>query len=236
MFRHTVKPLPGTVDLYYANMDDPLLDVAVLAGLLSAEERERAARFRFERHRRHYVIGRSALRGLLGSLLDCDPADLPLLTESEGKPVVPGGVAFNVSHSAEHLLIGIAHEGRLGVDVELKKSIPDAMDLACGNFADDEVAVLEMLSASERSEAFLRIWTRKESLLKALGKGLSMPLNQVSMQSGEGQNNQLMNSRNDSIDPRQWCVRSVGLRDDLEVAVAWDRPDFASRVIRRNEA
>ncbi|MCU0735566.1 MAG: 4'-phosphopantetheinyl transferase superfamily protein [Methylotetracoccus sp.] len=217
-------------------MDDPLLDVVRLAGLLSAGERERAAGFRFERHRRRYVIGRAALRGVLGTLVDCDPAALPLLTESGGKPALRCGPAFNVSHSEEHLVIGIAHEGRLGVDAEVKKSIPDAMELANGSFADDEIAVLETLSASERSEAFLKIWTRKESLLKALGTGLSMPLNQVSMQSGEGQGNQLISSRSGSVDPRRWWVRSVGLRDDLEVAVAWDRPDFSCRVIQRDDA
>jgi 4'-phosphopantetheinyl transferase len=126
-------------------------------------------------------------------------------------------------------LIGITAEGRLGVDIEVKKPIPDALGLARMHFADEEVAALCGLSAEELGAAFLRIWTRKESLLKALGTGLSLPLDRVSMKVDAAQGNLLKSSTVTAIDPLLWCVRCAHLHDELEAAVALDQPDFTCR-------
>jgi 4'-phosphopantetheinyl transferase len=220
------SPLPATVDLYYANLDARSWDGTVLAVSLSEAEWARATRFRFERDRRRFVAGRAVLRHLLAALADCSPADLDISTGYAGKPETECGPAFNVSHSGGHLLIGLAAGGQLGVDIERKISMADMLELARGHFSIPEIATLESLPREERSAAFLRIWTRKEALLKALGAGLSMQLESVTMNDAVGCGNCLSSTSLDSVDPAGWCVKSVAVADGLEAAVAWDRPHF----------
>jgi 4'-phosphopantetheinyl transferase len=225
------EPRSGCVDLYYLDMDSPAFDISLLMHLLSPDELARAERFRFDRHRSRFVVGRAALRRLLADLTDSKPAEIALVADAAGKPALPGaGPAFNLSHSEQHLLIGIAVEGRVGVDVEVRKEVGDAMDLARRYFSQEEHAALAALPAEERSAAFLRVWTRKESLLKALGIGLSMPLDRVSMEVHAARGNLFKSCRIDSLDPRQWCVRSARVHDDLEAAVALDQENFTCRL------
>ncbi len=222
--------LPGIVDLYYADMDDPALDLERLGRSLSPQEWTRANGYRFDLHRRRFIVGRGALRHLLSDLTGCDASELTLFAGPMGKPATPSGPVFNVSHGEQHLLIGIAAEGRLGVDVEVRKDIGDAMDLARCHFCAEEIAALGGLSQEQLSATFLRIWTRKESLLKALGVGLALSLDSVSMDADAGHGNRLRRSDIPQIDPLQWSVQSVEWHPHLEASVAWDQPDFNCRL------
>lgn len=223
-------PLPGIVDLYYADMDDPSLDTTALGRSLSLQEQARAKRYRFDLHRRRFIIGRGALRYLLSDVIGCDASELTLVAQPAGKPAICAGPAFNVSHSEQHLLIGIAAEGRLGVDIEVRREHDDAMALARCHFCAEEIAALEAFPPEQLSAAFLRIWTRKESLLKALGVGLSQSLDGISVDAGTGQGNCLRRSGIDQIDPHLWSVQSFDCHPCLEASVAWDQPNFACRL------
>lgn len=211
-------------------MDEPSLDVPALAAVLAPRELERAARFRFELHRRRYIVAWAGLRSLLGTLLGQAPGKLPLAYEPAGKPVLPGGPAFSLAHSENCLLIGIAGNGRLGVDIELRRPVPDTMSLARGNFSDEELRALAVLPPEHRSAAFLRVWTRKEALLKAVGTGLLLRPALVSVGVEDVSGNVLRSSASDSIDVRHWGVRSVQLSTGQEAAVAWDRSEFSWRI------
>ncbi|EGV18539.1 4'-phosphopantetheinyl transferase family protein [Thiocapsa marina] len=230
MFWTPFTPASGTVDLYYADMDDSSLDVERITSVLSDQELARANAFRDHVHRRRFMIGRGALRGLLGNLMDKNPAALDVrVGKPFGKPDVLGGPAFNLSHSDGHLLIGIAPEGRLGVDVEVARQVVDVMALARDCCSAQERIGLLKLDPEDRSHAFLRIWTLKESLLKAIGTGLSAPPNQVSMALSHLEGSQLVDSNTNAIGPAFWCVRAVELTEGLIAAVSWDRTDFALR-------
>ncbi len=225
-----LTPASGTVDLYYGDMDDSRLDIGRLACVLSDQELARAEAFRNRSHRRRFIIGRGALRCLLADLMDTHPAALGILEGKPfGKPAVVGGPAFNLSHSEAHLLIGIAPEGRLGIDVEVARQVADVMNLARDCCSAQETLGLLKLDPPDRSLAFLRIWTLKESLLKAIGTGLSVPPNQVSMALSQLDGSLLIDSNTDTIRPECWCVRAVELIEDLIAAVSWDRRDFVLR-------
>lgn len=154
---------------------------ATLWHLLSDEERQRAEKFRFPKHRRRYVIARANLRRLLAERLRIAPRDVELTLNGYGKPrlaSVHGSVDldFNLSHS-EGLAVYAFTSGRaVGVDVELIRQIPDADDLAGSFFSPGEIAALRALPPDRRSLAFLACWTRKEAFIKAVGLGLSCPL------------------------------------------------------------
>jgi 4'-phosphopantetheinyl transferase len=140
---------------------------------LSADELERAGRFRVEHARRAFVACRSALRRVLGERLGVAPAALTFTLSAHGRPSVAGGrVSFNVSHSGEVGLIAVADgERRIGVDVEQVRTTTDIEALAERFFHPEEAAAI-----AGRRDAFFRCWTKKEAVVKAIGQGLSHPL------------------------------------------------------------
>jgi 4'-phosphopantetheinyl transferase len=157
------------------------IDPGPLARLLSADESERAERFAFERDRRRYIVARARLRQLLGERLGAAPESLRFVYKPHGKPALarcPGqrDLRFNVSHCSEVAAYAFAEGRELGVDVEEVRELADADDIAMRFFSRRERAAYMRLSVRERPQGFFNCWTRKEAFIKALGEGLSHPL------------------------------------------------------------
>lgn len=160
--------------------------------LLCEMERARAARYRFERDRRRFVIARGSLRKLLGAELGVNPRSIALEYGTYGKPRLGGACAesrlhFNVSHSRDLAIIAISHGHEIGVDVEALHSLKDADNIALQFFSAREHLEYSRVRRDEKMAAFFNCWTRKEALVKALGEGLSHPLHtfDVSLAPGE---------------------------------------------------
>ncbi len=144
--------------------------------LLSAAEQTRLARFHFADHRRRYQIGHGALRTILGAYLGIDATAVQFTQGPRGKPYLTGkGPFFNLSHSGKLAVIGIANV-ELGLDVEKIRHLESLTEIARKHFSTSEFAALDALAGDAREMAFYRCWTRKEAYIKALGEGLSMPL------------------------------------------------------------
>ena len=145
--------------------------------LLDDEEHARWERYPYAGPRRQFLLCRAALRVVLCEELGCGNEQLALPTTEDGKPWAtvdgaPAAISFSVSHSGPHGLIAIASEGRLGVDVEEfapRRNLDLLMDGVLGEAEKDDVASSE---GTERLRSFFRLWTMKEALLKAHGKGL----------------------------------------------------------------
>jgi 4'-phosphopantetheinyl transferase len=169
------------VEIVSVRLDAPAEVSAALWQLLSRDERQRADRFRYVVHRRRYIVARASLRQLLAERLHVAPCAVELVESSYGKPrLAPvhdsAGLEFNLSHS-EALAVYAFTSGRVvGIDVELNRQIPDADDLAKCFFSSKETAALRAFPLDRHSQAFLACWTRKEAFVKALGLGLSCPL------------------------------------------------------------
>ncbi len=143
--------------------------------LLRPDEHDRAARLRDPRDRERYMGCRSALRALLGECLECDPRSIELVRGKHGRPELgpDQAVQFNVTHSGDLGLIAIATSAPLGVDVEARREMKNALPLARRYLTPAECAEVESADETTRSEIFLRCWTRKEALLKSAGDGLT---------------------------------------------------------------
>lgn len=142
--------------------------------LLCALERERAARFVFEIHRRRFVAARASLRRVLGHCLDRDPAGLAFDYTDRGRPILrasPPDFDFNLAHSGDLALLALSSR-RVGVDVEQLRDMANALAIARRFFSPREVAALKRLPEDERRHGFFNAWTRKEALIKAVGAGL----------------------------------------------------------------
>jgi len=168
------------VHVWKAPLDDSSGMQRVLEGTLSSDERERADRFHFNCHRDRFVRARGVLRWLLADYLGVEPTALAFTYSSYGKPRLGGvhasRIAFNVSHSEDLALFAFSRRGEIGVDVEAIRSLSDRDSLAHQLFCAGEVESLGRLRGELKDDAFFTCWTRKEAYVKALGEGLSRPL------------------------------------------------------------
>ena len=153
--------------------------VAALGRVLNTEETERVARFQFAHLRDSFVIAHGILRFLLGRYLKIDPAKIQFSFNSKGKPAATegNGLKFNMSHSGGLTVIALAMECEIGVDVEKIRPLSDMLRIAERYFCQEEAAELRSLPSDERENGFFCCWTRKEAYIKAIGAGLSAPLN-----------------------------------------------------------
>lgn len=151
----------------------PLGDAGPWLLLLTDGERQRAERFRLPRIRDQFVAARGRLRSLLAGYLNLDPHTVPILYADGGKPYLPTEWAlhFNVSHT-DGLAVFAIGRSRVGVDVERVRTVPDAEGLVTRFFTTRECRQFLALPPPARPAAFLRAWTRKEAVLKAIGRGV----------------------------------------------------------------
>ncbi len=149
--------------------------LASLAKLLSQDERDRANRFHFEKDRVAYIAAHGGLRRILAAYFTCDPEDVCFRDGPNGKPAVDG-IQFNLSHSADLAVVAVTEDRELGVDVERVDPSRADQNVAERFFSPYEVSLLRTLPPGQQTEAFFNCWTRKEAYLKAIGLGLSVPL------------------------------------------------------------
>jgi 4'-phosphopantetheinyl transferase len=156
----------------FAPLDLPSAEVETLSRLLSPDERERAARFVFERDRRRYVAARGTLRRLLGAELGVDAAAIEFRYGPNGKPFIEGPLHFNLSHSEEWAFFALSKDGPVGCDIESVRPLPDLVSIVSRWFAPAECELI--LDSSDREALFFRYWTLKEAVLKGIGSGLTL--------------------------------------------------------------
>ncbi len=181
--------LERTVHVWAVPLDDARVDLDGGRELLSPDERERAARFHFEQHRRRYLIAHIALHRILSRYLQIDPARLYFELGSNGKPKLPpalgfSGIEFNLSHSNEMALLAVNRIGEVGVDIEYVKPDFKFEEIAERFFTAREAAALRGLPSELQRQAFFKCWTCKEAFLKAKGTGLSGKLDEVEITLG----------------------------------------------------
>ncbi|MCI0492201.1 MAG: 4'-phosphopantetheinyl transferase superfamily protein, partial [Planctomycetes bacterium] len=153
--------------------------------LLRRDEQEQAECFRVEDARHRFIAGRSALRRILGHYLGLLPQDVELDDDPYGKPrLAPSQhgihlaseVRFNVAHSGELALVAVALGCEVGVDVERLRQVKHVEQLARRFLHPAEADSVMEADVPARANAFLRCWTRKEAVLKAIGAGIHFPL------------------------------------------------------------
>jgi 4'-phosphopantetheinyl transferase len=145
---------------------------------LSADELARAARWHRPEDRAHFVTSRAWVRHTLGWYLGMAPHEIAFTLGPHGKPALSGAGAlqFNLSHSGAFALLALCRAGVVGVDVEALRPMDDCDAIARRHFAPAEWQRWSRLPSARQLSAFYACWTRKEAYVKALGGGLSVPL------------------------------------------------------------
>ena len=156
--------------------------------LLSDDEKQRAARYRFDKHRNRFITGRGTIREILADRVECPPQAIRFELNKYGKPALhePESIShiqFNASSSATMGAIALSNDIPLGFDIEkIKSGSSEDNDLIVKNeFTNDEYDWYIKHRNFERIRAFFKLWTCKEAYLKALGIGLSGKLDGFSI-------------------------------------------------------
>ncbi|HYM75115.1 MAG TPA: 4'-phosphopantetheinyl transferase superfamily protein [Candidatus Dormibacteraeota bacterium] len=201
----------GVVHLWQRSLQAPDAAVEACYEVLSAEERERAHRFRIERPRREFVLTRGTLRSLLAHYLAITPQEIRFRYTKHGKPLLdtPGDLRFNVSHSGDLALMAFVKGREVGVDVEKVVPQTEVEQLAERFFSARERSDLRNFSGEELRAAFFRCWTRKEAYIKAKGEGLSLPLDQFDVSIAIDDRDALLATRPDSSEAGRWTLCDI---------------------------
>jgi len=208
--------------------------------VLSEQERQQQVKFMFAKDRRRYLVTRALVRQTLSRYLPVRPADWRFAATAFGRPFIVNqhpdvaGLNFNISHSDQCVVLGLARGRELGVDVEdLHRSVP--LEIADHFFAPDEVRQLHALPPQARPQRFLEFWTLKESYIKARGKGLSLPLEQFGFGlDGPGPLKFFFNAAIDDRPGRWTFWQWLPSADSIAALCAENRPnvEFAIRARR----
>ncbi|HEY9828851.1 MAG TPA: 4'-phosphopantetheinyl transferase superfamily protein [Stenomitos sp.] len=173
---------PQSIHIWQVSLDPSQHRLEHLQEILAEDEQARAQRFRFDVDRERFIIARGCLRQVLSGYVGVAPQALCFSYGSHGKPVLANPRAaqslhFNVSHSHQVALYAIASNWPVGIDVEHIHTV-EWRELAKHVFSAKEQLALQHITAPLQQEAFFKGWTRKEAFVKALGQGLSIPLDQ----------------------------------------------------------
>jgi 4'-phosphopantetheinyl transferase len=164
-----------SIDIWTCSLVSPAWPPNTLTAWLDADETRLASRGDDLERRRRFVAGRGQLRAILGHYLAVQPADVAFDFGSCGKPQLSGGLAssglaFNVSHSGDDMLIALTWGRAVGVDLQHHDATLNWRPLARRFFPRSEADRLERLSPEQAETAFYRAWVRKEAAAKALGR------------------------------------------------------------------
>jgi 4'-phosphopantetheinyl transferase len=170
---HRTTDSADALDAYETDLSD-----------LSPDERARCARFAFARDRRDFAAAHALLRTQLSRYADIRPTAWTFDARPGGKPfIVSSGesaLAFNLSHTHGLVACAIARCGEVGIDVESVDRALDGRKIAARYFSKVECEWLDACDARERAVRFIELWTLKEAYIKAIGLGLTHPLNAFS--------------------------------------------------------
>jgi len=169
--------LPNEVHIWWALLDSHENALPKCVWLLSDEERKRADKFYYVRHRHRFIKTHSLLRRILGYYLDAPPDSLCFVKDDNGKPGLsktgPQNIYFNLSHSHEAVMVGVAPDRPIGVDIEYIRPLSNMKAIAARFFSEAEYQAIQAVPLDEQNAVFFKIWTMKEAWLKATGKGLA---------------------------------------------------------------
>ena len=201
----------GVVHVWRGSLKRSQAEREVLWQFLSADERARANRFHFAVHRHHFIVGRGLLRWLNGRYLSLPPQNIQFTYGEFNKPALVNEptLQFNVSHSHEGLLLAFVWETAVGVDIEyIKRKMESMDDIARRYFSPVESAAYLTVADDEKPDTFFNCWTRKEAFIKAVGEGLSFPLDEFEVSLLPGESAQLLQVRGSVAEAGRWSLRS----------------------------
>jgi 4'-phosphopantetheinyl transferase len=218
-----------TVDIWFFSVVDK--DIPdILTKVLSPAEHEQARRFRTGKLANSFMACRGMVRFILGWYCSIKPSDVSFMFNRYGKPCLDGkdGFEFNLSHSGSHAVLAITKKTPLGVDIEEVSSRLNWREIATGEFTSREREILQATPPEKQRALFFTFWTRKEALLKGVGRGLSVPLNQIDISDIDSPRGFFQDASLNSENGR-WTLRDIAAYEGYKAAYAVQGQDMSVR-------
>lgn len=156
-----------------------------LLSFVSAEKQEIISKYHKKEDAKRALISDVLLRRIICSDLGIENKDIVFDRNEYGKPSLKDypDYYFNISHSGDWVVCCTCNFP-IGVDVEQIKPID--FTIAKRFFSTNEYKNLMNKNVQQRLPYFFELWTLKESYIKAIGKGLSIPLNSFTLRIDAG--------------------------------------------------
>lgn len=155
--------------------------------------------------------------------------------DAHGKPYVldAGHPDFNLSHGGERIALAFARGHAVGIDVEALRRRHSSIELARRFFHASEARALAALAEAEREDAFVHLWTCKEAVLKALGRGLAFGLERLRFDFDGSDPRALAEIAVEAGTATEWQVARFDAGAGHAGALAWRGPPLRVRAFVR---
>lgn len=198
-------------------------------GLLDPGERAREGRFHRqcdrERHVIAHVLQRTVLTREAGGAVA--PEDWRFATGRFGKPSLRGpsapALSFNLTHADGFAAVAVTRGAAVGIDAERIGGNAAAGGAAAGLFAGHEAAAVDASPPGERAARFLEYWTLKEAWVKAVGGGISFPMDRPAFRFPTEGAIALCAGAEPLAQPSRWKFWQMRIDGDVVVAVCAGR-------------
>lgn len=202
------------IHIWFGVLDQPESEYSGFIQMLSIDERIRAGRFHFQKDRNRFIARHGMLRRILGCYLGVEASDIRFCHGKNGKPAITDTfgretIQFNLSHSNGVAVFAFARNHEIGVDIEHVSEMSEMEQIVKRFFSVKENEIFTSLPESQKKEAFYYGWTCKEAFVKALGDGLSQPLDTSYIPLVPGESAELLRIEDDSVEASQWSIQSL---------------------------
>ena len=188
---------------------------------LDDDEQNRAMQFRFRKDHDLFVLGRYITKVILSHYTDGSPEKVKITLGETGKPGSGLNYFFNISHSEDQLLLGFS-KSEIGVDIEKTDRKTNIEKIGQSHFSDMEYRYMMKCIDTKRADAFFEIWTKKESLIKGIGKGLHIPLKIFDVTSPNGM---VLWKMPTEVNYGTWYVQNLAVKEGFKAAFATPNPE-----------
>ncbi|MGN6646770.1 MAG: 4'-phosphopantetheinyl transferase family protein [Cytophaga sp.] len=184
------------VTIYYTYFDSPLEHDVFYDFLhfLPVEERFNNARYKHWQDRHRHLFSRLLLMHA-ADVLGVADSIFPLKRYKNGKPY-SDLFYFNISHSGNFAAVAVSKSIEIGLDIQKISDV--SVDSPQFFLTEEESAGMALSSLSLKAVADL--WSMKEAVAKANGKGLLLPFSKINVEKGSA-----------SIDNKQWFLKELTL-------------------------
>jgi 4'-phosphopantetheinyl transferase len=226
--------------VWKASLDQPADMVAKFKPLLSQDEYRRAERFHRPSDRHRFIAGRGILRKIISAYLALAPDEVQFTYNEYGKPFIStdqncGALSFNLSHSNGMALYAVTRGRRVGVDIEYMREDLATLEVAERFFSKDEFEVLKAVSSDHGTKAFFNCWSRKEAYIKAIGMGVSYPLDRFTVSLASNVAPALLKVDADATEAARWKMYELDVGKGYAAALIVENPPVSLRRFQWNE-